>query len=537
MAGYYRTIFTVEEADEHGLALLDRVEETVRQWYEEETGRPFSRWETENERFRFGTDHIEDQDIGRFWSVWERSSQEDLEVRWRLGLRLSTEGDEIEADFEVRGVEDSSLSELRAEPPGIVSELFSNFKCNIDGRRLLVDSRRITSEEADSFIEILLCPQRSLPLIVVSEESSGSSAINPNELQRRLLGLASVYSYDHDVAWYTSKDLPRSLRCYDGAIRLYSPRCTVEDVPQQHPYWEPSDVDRLSWERMLSILHDECMNRLPRQGRRRVFARVRSAVNREERAFLEESVEMLEKQQGNEGSILSEIIDEDLTLDIADAEGISIAKYNARGRIARAFRNRNTRLEEELRQLKESPAVRGYRLPEADGSPDEEPVPIESTREFPATAAEQVQTTVLEIVERASEELAGLRFFQTAFESAQRVSTGGRFTRLDELRKTFECMSACAEKRSTGLGLSLDHWFKLRGVEYAKRESETTSARFGANRSFRDDLSGGHVSMQEHFKLSDDGFHLRVHVSWDKKDGRWLVGYVGEHLPTSSDPH
>ena len=370
MAEYYRTIFTIEGADEKGLTLLDNVEENVRHWHENETGRPFGAWETESERFRFGTDQIEDQDLGRFWSVWERSPHDDPETRWRLGLRLSTEGDDIEADIEVRGVEDAISPNMSAEPPGIVSDLLSKFRCSVDGRRLLVESRRVTSEEADSFIEVLLSPQRSLPLIVVSEDSSGCSAIDPDKLQRRLLGLASVYSYDHNVAWYTSKDLPRSLRCYDGAIRLYSPRCTVEDVPQQHPYWEPSDVARLSQERMLSILHDECMNRLPRQGRR-VFARVRSAVNREERAFLEESVEMLEKQQGNEDSILSEIIDEDLTLDIADAEGISVAKYNARGRIARAFRNRNTRLQEELRQLKESLADGGYRLPEVDISPDE----------------------------------------------------------------------------------------------------------------------------------------------------------------------
>ena len=537
MAEYYRTIFTIEGTEEKGLVLLDHVEENVRHWYENETGRPFGAWKTDYENFRFGTDQIEDQDLGRFWSAWERSPDDDPETRWRLGLRLSTEGDDIEADIEVRGIEDAISSKLGAEPPGIVSVLLSGFNCSVDGRRLLVASRRVTSEDADSFIEILLSPQRSLPLIVVSEDSSGSSAIDPDELQRMLLGLTSVYLYDHDVAWYTSKDLPRSLRCYDGAIRLYSPRCTAEDVPQQHPYWEPGDVVRLSGERMLSILHDECMNRLPRQGRRRVFARVRSAVNREERAFLEESVEMLEKQQGNEDSILSEIIDEDLSLDIADAEGISIAKYNARGKIARAFRNRNMRLQEELRQLKESAAAGGYRLPEIDVSPDDEPVTTESTHEFPDAAEEPAQTTVLEVVEQASGELEGLRFFQSAFDSARQVSTGGRFTRLEDFRKTFECMSACAEKRSTGLGLSLEHWFKLRGVEYAKRESETTSARFSANRRFIDDLSGEHVSMQEHFKLNDGSFHLRVHVSWDKRNGSWLVGHVGEHLPTSSDPH
>ena len=145
MAEYYRTIFTIEGADEKGLALLDHVEENVRHWYEDETGKPFGAWETDYERFRFGTDQIEDQDLGRFWSVWERSCRDDPETRWRLGLRLSTEGDDIEADIEVRGVEDATSSKLRAEPPGVVSELFSEFRCSVDGRRLLIDSRRLSA--------------------------------------------------------------------------------------------------------------------------------------------------------------------------------------------------------------------------------------------------------------------------------------------------------------------------------------------------------------------------------------------------------
>ena len=138
----------------------------------------------------------------------------------------------------------------------------------------------------------------------------------------------------------------------------------------------------------------------------------------------------------------------------------------------------------------------------------------------------------------AAGKLKGIRFLETSIASARAVSQGGSFRRTTDLYRLFEVMSDCAERRPVGgLGMGIEDWFSLRGIDYARRESETTLARHGAARVFTDERTGRSVRMPAHFRLSDDGYRLRVHVRWDSDTNRWLVGHVGEHLPTASHPH
>ena len=166
-----------------------------------------------------------------------------------LSVRLATEGGDLEADIEVLGVEGASSPLLRADPPTVVHKMLSELRCSINGRRLSTPAQRVPVKDSADPMAEMLDPDRRLPAIVVSDDGDRGSAMDPDELQRRLQGMATVHAYDHDVAWLLSKDLPRSLRCYDGAIRLYSPGCTDTDVPQQHPCWVPADIERLSHER------------------------------------------------------------------------------------------------------------------------------------------------------------------------------------------------------------------------------------------------------------------------------------------------
>lgn len=156
-----------------------------------------------------------------------------------------------------------------------------------------------------------------------------------------------------------------------------------------------------------------------------------------------------------------------------------------------------------------------------------------------AEAVEDAATeTVLETVERAGRDLTGLRFLETSIASARAVTRGGSFMRTADLYRLFEVMSECAERRSIGgLGMGIEDWFSYQGVDYAKRESTTTQARYGAARMFTDERTGNPVSMPAHFKLKDSGFQLRVHVRWISRENTWLIGHVGEHLSTASDPH
>ena len=537
MAEYYRTIFAIEDVDVAGPDLLDLVTSSVKGWFMDETG-----WlvngqsetlEDDEQKLAYGVARSGAR--GQSWVVLERMVDEVSDATWRLSVRLATEGGDLEADIEVRGVEGASSPLFRADPPGVVHTLLSEFQCNINGRRLSSTSRKIPIEESSTLLEELLDPDRRLPAIVVSEEGDGTAVMDPDHLQQMLLGTATVYSYDHDVAWHVSKDLPRSLRCYDGAIRLYSPGCSEADVPQQHPYWVPADVEKLTDERMISILRDECVSRLPRLGRRRLYSRVGNVIQREEMRMYAQYIDLIEKQQLGDDALF-EFVTSMAKDGGTDDDEVSPSERRAFLKVVSIFRYRGNILMEEnsrLRsQLEEAQAELGkfQRTTTVDYVTAEPASPVETADAPPGS--------VLEVVERAGRELAGLRFLETSIVSARAVTKGGSFTRTDDLYGLFEAMSKCAERRSVGgLGMGLEDWFSHRGVDYSRRESETTEARHGAARVFTDELTGKSVRMPAHFKLRDGGFQLRVHVGWDSDANNWLVGHVGEHLPTASDPH
>ncbi len=520
MAEYYRAIFTITDENVLGLTLLEKVISEVRKWARYEFGKSLDgeRGDLEgpNGRLRFGVPPPYESSIFRL--VWERPNPQDSELQWRLGIRLATEGDDVEADIEVRGLETDS-DELRAKPPDIISILFTNFCCVLDGKRLSATARRIGMEQVSSFRSELLNPSRSVPLLVVSED-----AMDPDYLQRQLLGVVTVISYDRDTAWEISKNLPRPIRCYDGAIRLYSPNCLESDVSQQHPYWMPSDLIQLGPERICLILRDECVNRLPRHGRRRLFARVRDAIRRRETQELETK---LEQQAMDDETLLSllEMTEDD------DIDSVPLSRFNVLMKQAKALKNKCDMLESEIKILKDSAQSSDS---SSSGSSSTSDTPDIQISEVDPDETKPEFADILEVVQWASCELDGLRFLKDAFDSVEPVAKSGQFKRTEELRHVFEVMSECALERQRGSTGPLTKWFRDRGVTYARRESETTNEQFAEERTV------GGIFMQEHFKLRDDSggrFELRIYVTWDEQDSQWLIGYVGEHLPTTSDPH
>ena len=538
VAEYYRTVFTIEDRDITGLDLLDLVSDSVKSWFRDETGWPVNgpsgTLEDDEQQLVFGGDRS--GDLGQYRVAWERLIDDVSDATWRLSVRLATESGDLEADIEVRGVDGVSSPLFRADPPGVVHTLLSEFQCTISGRRISAMAKKVPIDESPALLGELLDPDRRLPAIVVSEEGDRGAAIDPDHLQHRLLGMATVFSYDHDVAWLISKDLPRSLRCYDGAIRLYSPGCSEMDVPQQHPYWVPADIEKLSDERMISILRDECVSRLPRLGRQGLYSRVSGVIQREEVRLFAQYIELIEKQQIGDDALFDAVMSMGNPGSNDNAEVNPPQRRIVRG-IVGTFKNRNNMLREEnsrLRiQLKEAQTeLRKFKRTSADDLESNQP-------DNQAEAVEDAATeTVLETVERAGRDLTGLRFLETSIASARAVTRGGSFMRTADLYRLFEVMSECAERRSIGgLGMGIEDWFSYQGVDYAKRESTTTQARYGAARMFTDERTGNPVSMPAHFKLKDSGFQLRVHVRWISRENTWLIGHVGEHLSTASDPH
>ena len=536
MAEYYRAIFTIDREERRGLELLDEVILCVRRWAAQEFGVPYrvdkvrGQWGNEEGMLRLYGGKLHEAEF--FGLIWERRASADSDSLCRISLRLATEGGDAEADIEVQGVE-SNGGEVRAEhqarAPSFLNTLAERFDCNVGGRRLKMDATSVPLPEADAFIENeLFHTDRRMPLVVVSGKDSEIYKREADGLQAQLIGLARVFNYDHDTAWNIARNLPRSLRCYDGAVRLYSPGCSKDDVSQQHPYWMREDAEKLGGQ-FWKILRDECVNRVSRHGRRRLFAQVRSQIQQDETNRLEAKIDQLEQGTSESESDTWDELLELLSEPLDEADGVSKGKYNLLLKNARALRNRGDTLkfknEQLLQELEKLQA--GVSQP---NQPALEEHAVDENEELSPTFQ-----SVQEAVEYAAENLSGLCFFPNAFKSAKSENTRGYDKHAPLIFDAVRVLNECAEKRGKGgLGMGLEQWFRNRSVDFSD-ESKATKREFANERRFEDDETGEHTLMTRHIKLLHND--IRIHVKWDKQNSKYLIGHIGEHLPTSTDPH
>lgn len=526
MSEYYRAVFSATKSGLSGVPLLDSVRDALREWVEDDFGprapSPDSpnAWTGAAGELSVNEHRLEDEGLAAFRMKWERPDPDDEAGRWRLSARLATEGDDVEVDIEVQGSENRRLGlrgEYAAKLPSVPARLLAEFDCALDGRRLFTKAERMAGEGwAASFIrDRLFAPERRIPLVVASENGDGRG-VDADTLQENLLGLATVVSYDHRAAWDISRDIPRALRCYDGAVRLYSPGCAETDVAQQNPYWVLYDALRLQDAGILwLILRDECVNRVPRQTLRRLYTRTKRRIKTRQFEVQYQALVDLENQLNQREALVADIDENLLKLYISlDDRGIDptdtrISTYKT---VARVFRYKSLQLENELAQLKDS--LNADESAEGETLVPPPSIPAAETRQF---------KTVKDAVAQANGALDGLRFFPTAFESAE----SSQFRRPAEVYRTFEVLSECAKARVNKgtLGISVTQWLANRSVEYAPHESESTE------REHRDDRTFCDVYMPAHVKIG--GSELRIHLSWDESESEWQIGYVGPHLPTS----
>lgn len=336
-------------------------------------------------------------------------------------------------------------------------------------------------------------------------------------LQERLLGLARVVWYDHNTAWRIARDMPSALRCYDGAVRLYSPGCSEDDVSQQNPYWLLNDALRLqNGGKLWMLLRDECVNRVPHHTRRRLYARVRRRIQNAERERIEADfqafVDLETEKQANQidrADIDPEFYAAYVSLEdeYGEPPRYSAATYR---RVALVSQRKNKKLETEngelAREIERLKAVIG----ESGNGEIETVVPPPPLK------------SVIEAALKANQAFDTLRFFPTAFDSARE----SQFRRPEAVYMAFQTLNDCAKARANGtLGQSVTQWLAERGVEYAHGEHEKTDQKYRRERTFLD------VYMPAHVKIG--GNELRIHLIWEESESKWLIGHVGKHLPTA----
>lgn len=559
MPDYYRTNFTIQSEDTQGLELLDQVESIVRAWAEKKYGQPLGdeptgEWQHENgESFiRIEGGRLDDDKSGYCRLVLQQSDPENDTFLWYLQIRLSTNGDEVEIGVEVYAVLKGTNDELEVVPatkvnanisrPKVLLTLVNRFECRTEGERLSVVAERITEDDAYVFVEdSIFDPNRRMPLVVVSENQFGGIFMSPDHLQSRLLGLAKIATYDNRTAEAVHEWLGEKLECRNGSIRMYRPGCIPEDGSSRNWYWTwhglnedliphgthrlvlglDQDLGHSGWDDVLLRIESECADHaIPSVGSRR-YDLVRFQVLR---ARHEHVVEQLRKQQQNEvertdnNALLEELTN---TLAEYETQQNEYERQLARQRSEYErqiddLRTKNEELQDKVDQLD---LALHYYEPDSDSEDGDRSPP-----EF---------DTVYEVVEHANQ-YQGIRFLPRAVELAK--ASGFRCP--DDLNEAFKTLNECAMERTDNtLGKGVEEWLKERGLDYAPFESNITMGKYGKKRLFRDEEKKRHVEMQPHLKFGGgQGQHnqLRVHLVWDEDENKWLIGYIGMHLPTAT---
>ena len=535
MADYYRTHFTIDGGDSHGLELLNEVGSVVRGWAQEKYGEPLGeeltgRWEGNGTALHIERGRLPATETG-YWRLNLEHPDGDADgFMWQVEIRLATTGAEIEIDTIVQrsGNEDETPEKsVNAVRPRVLTTLAQRYDCKLGGYRIALDARQVTQEDARDFVyEDVFDPNRRMPLVVVSENRLGGIFINPNQLQSRLLGLAKVATYDNKTSDAVNEELGEALGCWDGAIRVYRPGCSADDAAWRNQYWTWSRVNYLlsssSWDETLGLVEDECVSSALPQAGSQMYHRVRDEVLRER---YERVVEQLQRSQQSETeNAANKAILEDLTNTLAEYETQRVEhdrrfkrQISERDRQIDDLRIENQELHDQIDQLN---LALSHQDPESvELEEDEQPPEFER---------------VYNVVEYAKDNFESLRFFSRAVELAK----ASNFPRPNELHEAFQVLNECANKRTTNtLAKDVKEWLRERGLDYAPSESKTTMGKYGHKRTFFDDEKKSRVEMQPHLKLGGGlGHHnqLRVHVCWDEDENKWLIGYIGLHLPTAT---
>ena len=530
MTEYYKTTFSIDRSfgtpEVKGIALMEKVEDIVNEWAKGRLEEPIEDPRTGSlEDDKGATYHIDRGKIvpaGFCRLLLEHPDSGTDAMTWRADIRLATEGDGVDIEVEVRRIGDSNGSlgaRANASRPRVIETLFREFKCSFDGQSLTAEAKSISPTHSDSFVnELVINPTRRMPIIVMTENRYGGVFMNANRLQTRLLGLANVFTYSADTARAVNELLPDWLGCWDGAVRIYRPGCSLDDASRQNTFWTWQRMNYIirtsgwsdGWDQLLLEIGDECSKHsLPQTGVR-LYEDVSRQIRQERYEGLLERFKNAEQEESAYQELLTEARD-------------TIADYERQND---EVRRRNNELENETQHLRAQVEQLNIALSYQDledAQPEDEA--SDSPLEF---------NSIYDVVEHTQKQIDGIRFFS----NAEQMAKGSQFPRPYEVYEAFKALDACAAERvQDSLGKSVQEWLSDKNIDYASRESDTTMGKYGDKRVFYDNVNKRRTKMPAHIKLGGglgESKQLRIHLTWDEDEKKWLIGYIGKHLPTAS---
>ena len=455
--------------------------------------------------------------------------------QWIVEVGAKKLADTLTVSCVVKTDEHSTLvsSPVNASQPRVIRYLINNvsaaeeadFTETVPGEVLLSVGKDRDSYRA--FLEEIERAERDGAIVLVSSTEEGTYLVDPEKLQRTLVGLAQVVKVLPEANTFEMVEILGSTwAAWGGAVKvlsLPSPFAGVRArsfLPEEIETWtgEPESISRvLAWvtantniPRLRSHVRPHGVMLL---STRRRLEQVHAASAQMNEAQLRRTLEETTKQVADQEAFLGEVADEQSRL---EAE---LARYKDDLRETQD----TLRTKEYLLSQKEMSSVEGGTMPTAFDRDPLLKLAVSKDGPSPSECIEIIdqlhgpRCTILDTARASAKKMARFNFGRELLDLLLRLVTTYRDTLLE---------SGDAKARNVfGKG------------EYAATESDQVRTNRDARRHRTFVYDGREVEMLRHLKIGvvdDTTRTIRIHFHWDPDREKIVIGYCGKHLPVPS---
>lgn len=452
-------------------------------------------------------------DINLLTVDWSHPHDRDPSSMWRTSVVAGCQGQDVEVAITIR----IATVQMVMRPvgyelgrPRLVSQLIDDYAPCMNGWPVPSSVETVKTADVTRFAnEVLLAPERSLPVVLVTPDTwTESPRVDPDETFDAVMGFAHVAVMESKWAAFKLTDvLEKDLSCYNGAVRIYWPGFTLDANPFNHRLYLPGNLEywrakRIPFGkhlfRMLTAISAFRFTEGP------AIRDARKAIAEAERADLARIAEEATHGRANKEQLESQLLDVMIKLEDLSKE--------------------NDALKADLAAQKAAWGdIQGFM---AQAEPDEdasEPV-------APPPLKEASFATVADAYQMAKKEFAGPLLF---LDSADRSAAESPFKSPERVYELFEALHLVAREwreRKGALGQSWNDAMRDLGFDYRDQVSATTKGKWRKDYEFP--YKGQSRLFERHITLGAKQADkcLSVHFYRDDEDLVLVVGHCGRHL-------
>ena len=148
--------------------------------------------------------------------------------------------------------------------PRIVRQIMETRSAFAGSLRLRATPEPLHVGEGKEWIAKLMLSDRRCPLIFVSRDHGGNLLVDPARMARQLAGVASVVeaegqTLDEELRFL----LPRALRCWEGAVRVYLPGVDQDEDGRRHRFFAAEKIHQVGAEAAENTIIEALARRSP----------------------------------------------------------------------------------------------------------------------------------------------------------------------------------------------------------------------------------------------------------------------------------